>query len=174
MGKRYADTVVLISEFVANPPTSERGIAAIARMNYLHGHYQKQGKISNDDMLYTLALFPLEPLRWIGSHEWRALNEMEVCALGTFWKSIGDAMGIDYADLPSAQTGWKDGVHWLSEVEVWADAFEKANMLPHTNNRKLADYTIKILLWNVPSSLRDVGVKAITALLGDRLRTSML
>lgn len=34
--KRYADTVVLISEFMAWSPEAERTNAAIARMNYLH------------------------------------------------------------------------------------------------------------------------------------------
>ena len=40
-----------------------RSIEAFARLNYLHGHYIKQGLISNDDLLYTLALFMLEPLK---------------------------------------------------------------------------------------------------------------
>ena len=43
--------------------------------------YQKQGLISNDDLLYTLALFAIEPWRWIDQFEWRTLTDMEVCAL---------------------------------------------------------------------------------------------
>lgn len=50
-------------------------------MNYLHGLYQKSGKISNDDMLYTLSLFVLELRRWIDTYEWRKLTDMEVCAM---------------------------------------------------------------------------------------------
>ena len=79
--KRYTDTAVLISEFTAWAPNSERSCAAIARMNYLHSGYQKAGKISNDDLLYTLSLFALEPKRWINRFEWRQLTNMEVCAL---------------------------------------------------------------------------------------------
>lgn len=50
-------------------------------MNYLHSLYQKSGKISNDDMLYTMSLFVLELERWIREYEWRSLTPMEICAM---------------------------------------------------------------------------------------------
>jgi hypothetical protein len=40
--KRYVDTEILIAEFLANPPSSERSVKAIARMNYLHGYVFKE------------------------------------------------------------------------------------------------------------------------------------
>jgi hypothetical protein len=80
-GRRYADTGILITEFLAHSPTSERANSALARMNYLHGRYQKAGKISNDDLLYTLSLFVLEVERWVGLYEWRSLTSLEVCAM---------------------------------------------------------------------------------------------
>jgi hypothetical protein len=80
-GRRYADTGLLITEFLGHSPTSERTNAAIARMNYLHSRYQKAGKISNDDMLYTLSLFVLEVERWVGLYEWRSLTPLEICAM---------------------------------------------------------------------------------------------
>jgi hypothetical protein len=80
-GRRYADTSILIVEFLSRSPTSERANSAIARMNYLHGRYQKAGKISNDDMLYTLSLFVTEVDRWVGLYEWRTLTDMENCAM---------------------------------------------------------------------------------------------
>ena len=172
--KRYSDTVVLIAEFVANPPTSERALTALSRMNYIHEHYQKQGKISNSDMLYTLGLFALEPARWINQYEWRQLNEMEICALGTFWKSIGDAMGIDYQELPSAGAGWRDGLHWFREVETWAEAYETKYMLPNEDSHTTAEFTVRILLWHIPHRFYEMGTKALTVLLDDRLRESML
>lgn len=80
-GRRYSDTVILIVEFLSHSPTSERANSAIARMNYLHGRYQKAGKISNDDLLYTLSLFVLEVERWVRTYDWRMLTPMEKCAL---------------------------------------------------------------------------------------------
>lgn len=79
--RRYADTAVLITEFLAHSPSSDRANSAIARMNYLHSMYQRSGKISNDDMLYTLSLFVLEVERWVRENEWRSLTPMELCAL---------------------------------------------------------------------------------------------
>ena len=79
--KRYADTGVLISEFSSHPPRSERVFKALARMNYIHSRYQRAGKISQDDLLYTLSVFITEPISWVGKYEWRALTDMEKCAI---------------------------------------------------------------------------------------------
>ncbi|KAI9644459.1 hypothetical protein NHQ30_006480 [Ciborinia camelliae] len=97
--KRYADTTILIGEFLSHPPLHPRVLKAIARMNYLHSSYQKSGRISNADLLYTLSVFITEPVTWMEKFEWRSLNDMEVCAIATFWKGIGDAMGINYGEL---------------------------------------------------------------------------
>jgi hypothetical protein len=82
--KRAADTGVVITEVVLNKPDSERAISGIAFMNYLHGRYIKAGKISNDDMLYTLSLFVLEPIRWTAKYEWRGVTDFERCAMGVY------------------------------------------------------------------------------------------
>jgi hypothetical protein len=102
--KRTADTGVILLELALNLPTSERTIRAISRMNHLHSRYQKAGKISNDDMLYTLSLFAPEPICWINRFEWRCLTDLERCASGTYWKSMGDAMKISYNVLPSQKS----------------------------------------------------------------------
>jgi hypothetical protein len=80
-GKRYTDTEILIAEFLSSPPDSDRTKEAISRMNYIHSIYQNQGLISNDDLLYTLALFILEPISWISRYEWRSLSDLEICAM---------------------------------------------------------------------------------------------
>jgi hypothetical protein len=79
--RRFVDTNVLISEFLTYEPDSRRCNEAIARMNWLHTMYIKSGKISNDDLLYTLSLFVLEPHRWVKETEWREMTDMELCAL---------------------------------------------------------------------------------------------
>jgi hypothetical protein len=80
-GKRYSDTELLIAEFLSASPDSRRANEATARMNHIHSIYQKQGLISNDDLLYTLALFVLEPITWIKKYEWRDLTDLEICAM---------------------------------------------------------------------------------------------
>ena len=172
--KRYVDTEVLVAEFCSRHPKGERAIEAIARMNYIHSHYQHSGKISNEDMLYTLSLFALEPVRWIGRYEWRALEDFEKNALGTFWKATGDAMGIDYSCLETAQEGWVDGLQWLETVEVWVEKYEKKAMVPDINNFKTAEETTSILLWYVPQWAKAQGKKVICVLMDDRLRAAMM
>ncbi|KAJ9647910.1 hypothetical protein H2201_001277 [Coniosporium apollinis] len=171
---RVVDTAVLISEFIGHSPTTSRHNAAIARMNYLHSIYQKSGLISNDDMLFTLALFALEPIRWIRRYEWRDLTPMETCAIATFWKSTGDAMEISYDVLPSSGTGWRDGLHWLEEVEAWSQAYEERCMVPDVHNHQTANETTAILLYEIPKPLWGIGKKIVSAMMDDRLRAAML
>ncbi|KAL8809267.1 MAG: hypothetical protein Q9200_003557 [Gallowayella weberi] len=172
--KRYADTGVLIREFMTHRPADPRTLEAIARMNYIHSVYQKNGSIRDDDMLYTLSLFCLEPIRWIEKYEWRSLEAFEQCALGTFWKSMGDAMGISFRKLDSAEKGWEDGLQWLHDLEDWSQQYERENMVPHECNKTTAKQTVAILLWGLPGPLKPFGERVVSVLMDDRLRTAMM
>jgi hypothetical protein len=172
--KRAADTGVIITEVVLNEPDSDRTIDGIARMNYLHGRYRKAGKISNDDMLYTLSLFVLEPIRWTSKFEWRDVTDLERCAMGVYWKDLGEAMDISYDRLASSGSGWRDGLHWLEEVEAWSLTYEKGNMVPAESNETLARATFDIALFNFPGVLKPLGYHVATALLEPRLQTAMM
>lgn len=59
-GKRYADTTILVGEFLVNPLDSERARTALNRINYIHSRYGN--KITNDQMVYTLCLLVSEGL----------------------------------------------------------------------------------------------------------------
>jgi hypothetical protein len=164
----------LISEFVAFSPTSDRGQTAIARTNYLHSGYRASGKILEDDMLYTLALFASQPIAWIDKYEWRSVTEVERCAMGTFWKSMGDAMGISYEKLPSAKKGFKDGIQWLEEIVQWADEYEQKYMVPHPKNHETAEQTMAVLVYPLPKVLKPVGLNFVSYAMDDRLRKAMM
>jgi hypothetical protein len=172
--KRTADTGVLLLEFALNKPSSERTIKAISRMNYLHARYQKSGQIRNSDMPYTLSLFALEPVRWVQVYEWRDLTDVELCACGTFWKAMGDAMMISFEDLPSSKTGWTDGLHWLEEVRTWSGMYEAQNMIPAITNQKLAESHLDVLFLNAPKWLNEFGKRVVSTLVGERLRQAMM
>ncbi|KAK2858369.1 hypothetical protein FQN49_004800 [Arthroderma sp. PD_2] len=172
--KRYADTSVLIDQFMSCPPASDRSREAIARMNFLHYTYRKAGKILDDDMLYTLSLFALEPSRWIDRYDWRKVSDLERCAAGTFWKSIGDSMEIRYDKLPSAATGFRDGLHWLEELDAWSREYEAEYMVPDKHNHQTANETVDLLLYNAPSFTHPVMRKGVTFLMEDRLRVAMM
>ncbi|KAI4694568.1 hypothetical protein J4E81_006165 [Alternaria sp. BMP 2799] len=171
--KRAADTATIMTEAIINKPDSERAISGIARMNYLHSRYIKAGKISNDDMLYTLSLFVLEPIRWTARYEWRTVTDFERCAMGVYWKDMGEAMKISYDTLPSAGQGWRDGFHWLEEVEAWSLAYETQNMVPADSNATLGRGTFDVALFNVPSALKPFSFTIAHMLLEPRLRKAM-
>lgn len=172
--KRYVDTEVLIAEILAHPPSAKRSQTAIARTNYIHSHYIRAGKISNDDMLYTLSLFALEPVRWINRYEWRHVLPFELCAMGAFWKSLGDSMDISYESLGDGKAAWKDGLEWLEDIRQWSEAYEEMCMVPAETNHATALQTIEILLWPVPSLLKPMGCQLVSALLEPRLRLAMM
>ncbi|KAI5295222.1 hypothetical protein KEM52_001999 [Ascosphaera acerosa] len=194
--KRYADTSVLIREFFAQPPTAARAHEAIARMNYIHSGYRASGSITDDDMLYTLSLFACEPWRWIDTYEWRKLTDLELCAMGTFWRSIGDAMEISYEKLPSGRRGtalphqgeetlggpdasqqqddFQNGLHWLQELKQWSLGYEQAHMIPDRNNKIIADLTVGVLLYSLPSALHRLATNLVHYLMDDRLREAMI
>lgn len=179
--KRNADTGALLLEAVLNPPSSERAITALARINHMHRYYRKMGKIRDSDMLYTLSLFALEPSKWIERYEWRKLSDLELCAIGTFWKSIGEALEVPFDELPSSSfssssSGKKvrSGLEWLNELSEWSRTYEEAHMVPAMSNKRLADSTFEIILWKMPRSLHGIGRNLLATLLDDNLRESML
>lgn len=55
VGKRAEDTGVLLTEFIVGELDSERGLKALAKVNWLHRRYGK--RIRHDEMLFTLAMF---------------------------------------------------------------------------------------------------------------------
>ena len=173
-GKRYADTTVLIADIFGHEPSSEHAIASFGRLNYLHGVYRESGQILDDDMLYTLALFAIEPIKWIERYDWRKLSDLEKCAMGTFIKSMGDAMLIDYGNLPSGKQGFQDGIQWLEEIWQWSEEYEIKQMVPHEDNHQTANETTAILIFTVPNFLKGVGKQAVSAVMDDRLRRAMM
>lgn len=170
--RRYADTGVLIQEFTGHHPQSERAIKAIARMNYIHGNYQKAGKISIDDLLYTLSVFITEPITWAKKYEWRPMTEMEICAIATFWKSIGDAMGIEYGGR-LARSEWADGLEFYEDIKNWAEAYEVQYMVPAASNKTTSDELVPLLLFYVPTAFKSAASHVIGVLMGIRLRAAM-
>ncbi|KAI9652995.1 MAG: hypothetical protein M1821_007748 [Bathelium mastoideum] len=172
--KRYVDTGNLLLEAVLNPPGSQRSIHAIARINYLHNRHRRREKISDEDMLYTLSLFALEPMRWVERHEWRELTDVEKCALGKMWQVLGEALEVKYDLLAGSKNGWESGLEWLQDLDKWSLEYEKVNLVPAETNKKAADATIFLITWTLPSVLKNMSQSMVAVCLDDRLRAAML
>ena len=172
--KRYADTGALIGQFMTYPPTSPRARTVIARTKFLHAGYRASGKILESDMLYTLGLFATEPIRFVQRFEWRDMIDLEQCAIGTYWKSLGDALGIRYDLLPSGKIGFQDGLHFLEELREWSAKYEMDYMRPDASNRLVADKTMDVVVYGFPDWVRGLGVGLATCVMDDRLREAMM
>ncbi|KAE8404993.1 67 kDa myosin-cross-reactive antigen family protein [Aspergillus pseudonomiae] len=172
--KRYADTGALIGQFMSFEPTSDRALTAIARTKFLHTGYRTSGSILNSDMLYTLSLFATEPIRFVEMFEWRSMSDLERCAIGTYWKNLGDALEIDFTELPSATTGFRDGLHFLEEMTEWSHRYEEQYMKPSPENKAVADKTMDVLVYALPAGLKGVGVSFASCMMDERLRVAMM
>ena len=93
--KRYDDTELILYEITENGFDSERGRAALRRMNQMHGRFP----ITNEDFLYVLSTFVFEPIRWIDRFGWRTLRENEKQGLFQFYRELGRRMAIK--DIPN-------------------------------------------------------------------------
>src|SRR5437868_6357972 len=93
--KRYDDTDLIVSALLEWGYESDRGKAALRRMNQLHGRFA----IANEDFLYVLSTFVFEPIRWNARFGWRVFCEQERLALFYFWREVGRRMNMK--DLPA-------------------------------------------------------------------------
>jgi len=148
--KRYDDTDLLISEFVENGYESERGRAAIRRMNQIHGRY----RISNEDMLYVLSTFIFEPERWNRRFGWRPFTENERQAGYLFWREVGRRMGI--RGIPDH----------AAELERFNLEYERAHFRRNAASRRVGDSTRDLFVgWFVPRPLRPLAYPFVYALM---------
>lgn len=125
-------------------------------------------------MLYTLSLFALQPIRFVEKYEWRSLTELEKCAIGTFWKSVGDGLDISYDALPSGKSGFRDGLQWLDEINAWSEAYEEKCMVPDLKNKETAEQTTAVLVYMLPQFMVPAGMNFVSFMMDDRLRKAMM
>ncbi|CCO28303.1 hypothetical protein BN14_02298 [Rhizoctonia solani AG-1 IB] len=169
--RRYVDTAVLIQTWVHIPITGPgsgindlpigadpRGAIAVARTNWLHSKYA----ISNDDYLYTLSLFILEPPKWIEKYEWRGLTPLERQAYFVFWSQIGRRMGIN--NIPET----------IEDLVEWCEEYERVNMVPSQTSKVVAELTTALLLYHVPPFARSFGKQVVATLCPERLNKAIM
>ncbi|KAJ8601211.1 hypothetical protein CTAYLR_003275 [Chrysophaeum taylorii] len=151
-GRRYDDTDLILREIIENGATSKRGEAAVLRLNEIHGAY----KIKNEDFLYTLSCFLLEPPRFFEKYGWRAFTEIEKKGFRDFWADVGTQMGI--RDIPETYDAF----------DAFNKTFEEKNMLFAPSNKLIGDATVDLML-----SGASVLKPCVVALLDERLRVAM-
>ena len=152
--KRYDDTDLMLSEILEHGYDSERGRAALRRMNRLHGRFP----ISNDAFLYVLSTFIYEPIRWIDRFAWRPTTQHEKLALFHYWREIGRRMNIK--NIP---TDYEAFMGFNEQYERANFAYSEANARVAGSNRTM------FLGWFMPKFLHPLGAPFLHALFDDQL-----
>ena len=155
--KRYDDTSLLLLNILRDGLDGAVGSAAIARMNRTHAHYN----IANDDFLFVLSTFVLDPIWWMRDYGWRPLSEGEQQALFHVWRNIGERMGLH--SLPDT----------LAEMEVRSHAYVRDNFRHTPDNEAVGRATIAIAQGWVPGFLRPLASGVVACLLDDVTRRAM-
>jgi hypothetical protein len=158
-GRRAEDTGVLLGECLLFDLDSDRARMGLARINYIHSLYRKS--ISNDDMLYTLSLFILEPIRWTKKYDWRSFTFIEEEARFLLWKEVGERMGIE--NIPST----------CKEIQEWSIEYEIKYMIYSKDNQICGEATLTLMLSLYPNWMRSFIRKALISLIDERLRLAM-
>jgi len=153
--KRYDDTTIIISTIGAYGYSSPEGRAAIRRMNQIHSRYP----IPNDEFLYVLTTFVLEPIRWNARYGWRPLSENEKQASYYFWAEVGRYMNIQR--IPAS----------LEDLAHFSLEYERAHFAYSDYNRALAEATRDLFLsWTLPRALWPIGEQFVYALMDKPMR----
>jgi mpaB/rubber oxygenase-like protein len=151
--KRYDDTDLILSTIVEAGYDSDEGKRAIRRLNRIHGRFE----ISNDDFLYVLSSFVFEPIRWNARFGWRRLLETEKLATFEFWREVGLRMAIK--EIPERYT----------ELEAYNEDYERRHFRRTEQSERVGRATRDMFLAWIPWLPRQLGARAIYALMDDRL-----
>jgi hypothetical protein len=106
--RRYDDTALLLGEVLEHGFDSDRGRAAIRRINRAHARWP----ISEEDYRYVLATLLVVPMRWLDRYGWRPVSATERRAAYLYHRELGRRMGI------------KDWPAGYQEVAAFLDGYE--------------------------------------------------
>lgn len=156
--KRYDDTELLLAEVGEHGFESPRGTEALGRINAMHGRF----RIPNEDYLFVLSTFVLNPIDWMAQYGRRPFTGREQQAWLLFYQKLGNAMGI--ADIPPDLEGFR----------TLRERVERERMVLADSNRTVSSVTIDLVLaMYVPSFMFRLVRPVAMSLCSDRLVDSI-
>lgn len=85
---------------------------------------------------------------------------MELAALATLWKYIGEMMEIDYAEQ-LGKGEWKDGIEFMADVTRWALGYEDNHMRPVLEVQHMGKMLVDLLVCAYPKAMRPLGYQML-------------
>lgn len=95
------------------------------------------------------------------------------CAVGVFYRSMGEAMEIPFNLLPSHKAGFTDGIHFAQEVCDLTVEYEKTAVKPTQSTLFINRRLMGLETANYPSILRPVFESIIATRLDEHIRVNM-
>jgi len=148
--KRYDDTSLLMLQLLRYGYDSPEGVAALQRINRTHGYFS----IANEDYLFVLSTFMLDPIDWIQRFGWRRLRDNEQAALFIFWCNVGKRMGI--RDIPAS----------LAAMREFSERYVRDHFRFSDANGTVSGATLGVMESWLPKPLRRF-VRPVSAVLLD-------
>jgi hypothetical protein len=154
--RRYDDTALLLGEVLEHGPDSERGRAAIRRINRVHARWP----ISQEDYQYVLATLLVVPMRWLERYGWRAVTQAERRAAYLYQREVGRRMGV------------KEWPGDYDAVAAFLDAYEAERFARTPGGVRTAVATRELFVSWFPRPLAPVLRTGVHALLDPPLLTA--
>ncbi len=120
----------------------------------MHGTYD----ISDEDMLYVMSTFVLEPIRWAERFGWRELSEVEKAAMMAYWRALGPRLMV--RSVPETP----------AELDAFNRDYEARRLRYAPSNAEVADAALEVVLGRLPAPVRRLGRQAVMGLLDERVR----
>ncbi|KAF9438796.1 hypothetical protein BGZ76_004633 [Entomortierella beljakovae] len=115
-------------ELLERANDEKRMEAAVDRINFFHSNY----RILDEDFIYSMSSFAVQPTHFIDKFEWRKVTELEKNALFAVWSDLLRKMNLK--DLPPT----------LEEFNVWIDAYVARKMKISPANNKLVRGSLSV------------------------------
>jgi hypothetical protein len=151
--KRYDDSDIIVSELMEWGYNSARGLAALRRMNQIHGRFA----IAKGDFLYVHSTFVFEPIRWNARFGWRPMCDQEKLAMFYFWRAVGQRMNI--RGIPAQ----------FDDIERYNTEYERERVQFALTNKRVGSATHDMFASWFPAPAGPLVRRAIYALMDDPL-----
>lgn len=155
--KRADDTGLLMYEMITNGLESDRGRAAVKRLNQIHRRFD----IAAGDYRYVLATFVVVPTRWIDQTGWRRTCCHERAATAEFYRRLGALMHV--VDVPADYAGF----------EELLDAYEAEHFAHTAAAESLMAATRGLFAGRLPDRLKGLAGPVADTLLTPPLRAAV-
>ncbi len=150
---RHASAMSVVAILMRDGWRSERSqklIAAIAKIHRLQG-------VPDEYLLYAIAILLAAPIRWCRRLGWRPLTTAEEQALGRFWTSVAEQMGLQKVPQTTRQ--------WLA----WESSYQANWNGNDATVRQMTAIAVKIFTQRFPRGTGWVARVLVTSLLDDPL-----